>query len=167
MNEQTPTKELYAALQAASADIGMAHKSEVNSHDRYKYADLEDYLSAIRPACVKHGLYCYSRPVGEPQYFDRKVASGNAVHSVCRLQVESIVVHPESSGALGVTAWGEGQDRGDKAIYKAITGGRKYSLAMLFGIHTTDDAEKDSPEESTSTTPQARPPQPAPAQPQQ
>jgi len=35
-----------------------------------------------------------------------------------------------------------GQDRGDKAIYQAMTGAKKYGYAMLFSLPTTDDPEQ-------------------------
>jgi hypothetical protein len=47
---------------------------------------------------------------------------------------------------MSVKVLGEGQDRGDKAFYKADTGARKYALANLFNLATDDDPETDSPE---------------------
>src|SRR5574340_328981 len=44
---------------------------------------------------------------------------------------------------------GEGQDRGDKATYKAMTGATKYALLKLFLIPTGDDPEKDEDEQPT------------------
>ncbi|MEM8864081.1 MAG: ERF family protein [Planctomycetota bacterium] len=163
-----PTKELIAALAAASEQIGMARKSGHNKYDDYDYANLEDYLKAIREPCSQNGLFAFSRTAGEPEYFERKTKSGNA-EIVCRVPVETRVMHAESGGSLGVTVIGEGQDRGDKAIYKAITGARKYSIAMLFGIYTTDDPEVDShdppqstPQSAQASSPPAGPPTPPP-----
>jgi hypothetical protein len=47
---------------------------------------------------------------------------------------EELVFHSE----------GEGQDAGDKGIYKAITGAQKYALMKAFMIPTGDDPEADS-----------------------
>ena len=54
--------------------------------------------------------------------------------------------------------YGEGVDSGDKAPYKAITGGRKYALASLLGLATSDDPERD---QVTPEQPAKPPQQPA------
>ncbi len=46
------------------------------------------------------------------------------------------------------TAYGQGQDKGDKGVYKAATGAEKYFLLKTFLIATGDDAEKESPQRS-------------------
>lgn len=52
-----------------------------------------------------------------------------------------------SSGEwLEIPAYGEGEDAGDKALYKAITGGRKYGMSGLF---CTDSDDSDEPEHDT------------------
>ena len=50
------------------------------------------------------------------------------------------LVH-KSGQWIEVESIGEGQDRGDKSTYKALTGARKYGVAMLLGLITTDDPE--------------------------
>ena len=84
--------------------------------------------------------------------------------------------HAESGEWIEIDIIGEGYDRGDKAVYKAITGARKYGLACLFDLVTTDDPETDSPEASRprfeptrangARQPEARP-QPSQSRPQQ
>lgn len=61
----------------------------------------------------------------------------------CRVQIKLTLLH-SSGEELSIVAWGEGQDHGDKAIYKAITGARKYGLACLFNLATSDDPERDA-----------------------
>jgi hypothetical protein len=76
----------------------------------------------------------------------------------------------ESGEWVEASAWGEGQDRGDKAVYKAITGARKYGVASALGLATTDDPEDDGGEENgagsrNESKPATRPAPAAPAAP--
>lgn len=156
MESDKITNELLAALAEAQKEIGDAKKGAVNTFDQYKYATLENYLAAVRGPCLKQGLVLQSRVIGEPSYTTRKVKSG-ADETVCRLLVETRVLHAASGGWLSAACWGEGQDRSDKAIYKAVTGARKYSIAMLFGIYTTDDPEKTPAEPAVDRGPLTSP----------
>lgn len=145
-SEPNLTKELLASWAAASRMIQNAKKSGVNTFDKYRYANLEDYLAAVKQPLADNGLILYAEMVGKPQFAERTTAKGNQ-ETVCRVLVRTFVVHAESGGKVSADTWGEGQDRMDKAIYKAITGARKYGVAMLFGIYTTDDAEETRPPE--------------------
>lgn len=140
-----PTPEMLDALVAASLEIGNAVKTGRNEHDRYDYGTLEDYLNAARKPLLEHGLLLVSRPVGDPVLSEAKAQSGSSLQ-IARVLVETRVIHAASKGWIAARVWGEGRDRGDKAIYKALTGGRKYALAMVLGIYTTDEPENDSPE---------------------
>lgn len=138
------TDELLEALVEASKEIGNAVKTGHNKYDKYDYGTLEDYLNAARLPLLNHGLLLVSRPVCDPQ-FSEATTKSDGVQQVARVLVETRVIHAKSKGWIAARCWGEGRDRGDKAIYKALTGGRKYSLAMVLGIYTTDEPENDSP----------------------
>jgi hypothetical protein len=142
-----PTKELLARLAKASSTIEMAVKSGHNKEHNYDYATFADYLKAVRKPLAENGLFLFQHPVGDP-VFSGKQTRGGATWLVARVVVETRIVDPESNGWIACRVWGEGHDPGDKATYKAITGARKYSLAMLLGIHTEDDPERDSPPEA-------------------
>ncbi len=133
-----------AAFAAASAEIHPAGKSGSNQYDKYDYAKEEDWYNAVKPALVKHGLaIMFSCPVAsEPT--ERKTKNGGIEY---RVSVSGAARLLHTSGQwmewYGV---GEGEDRGDKAAYKAITGMKKYLYALGFAIPTTDDPEVDSHE---------------------
>ncbi|MGL4513845.1 MAG: ERF family protein [Lacipirellulaceae bacterium] len=137
------TSELLESLVGAMAEMSMAGKSGNNTFDRYRYGTLEDYLDAVRGPLLRHGLVLTSFVAGDAAYSTRKVKSG-ADEVVVRVPVETRVWHAQSGGWIAVRVTGEGQDRGDKALYKALTGARKYGIAMLCGIYTTDDPEEDN-----------------------
>lgn len=138
-----PTDEMLVALVEASKEIGNAIKSGRNKYDNYDYGTLEDYLDACRRPLLDHGMLLISRPVCDP-IFSEAATKSDGVQQVARVLVETRVIHAASKGWIAARCWGEGRDRSDKAIYKALTGGRKYSLAMVLGIYTTDEPEKDS-----------------------
>jgi hypothetical protein len=69
-----------------------------------------------------------------------------------------------SGESIEYIGYGEGQDRADKALYKAITGGKKYLIANIFNVPTTDDPETDS-HEGFDTPAVKTPPPPAKAAP--
>src|SRR5699024_6730814 len=48
-----------------------------------------------------------------------------------------------------------GQDAGDKAVYKAITGATKYALMKVFMIPTGDDPEQDYEADERNNTQQS------------
>jgi len=127
------TGKIWAALVAARRKMRQVGKGGQNPHHRYNYARLEDYHEAIGDTLLELGVML------QDSVATAKVDGGRAV-----VELITKAVHEDGSCAQ-VTSYGEGIDKGDKAIYKAITGARKYGVAMLLGLVTTDDPEKDSP----------------------
>jgi len=132
------TKTLITALIKAQSELKDVSKDGTNDFHKYKYATLQSYLHAIRPVLIENGLSIVTS-VEEV----KEMQEG-------RMLVKMKVSLFHSSGeSIDTFVYGEGQDMsakgkvGDKALYKAITGGRKYALANLFNIATTDDPEKD------------------------
>lgn len=133
--------KLLAALAAAQGEMGAAGKSGDNKFDKYYYAKLEDYLEVARPIMAKHGLGITFSAEHVQQLDPRTTAKGGTEHAV-RVLMTATVFH-SSGQTWEIRGYGEGQDRADKAPYKAITGAKKYLMASVFLIATTDDAEAD------------------------
>ena len=133
--------KLAPALVKAQADVRAAGKTGDNKFDRYNYAKLEDFYDAAKPVLAKHGLAVLFQTDSCESLPDRVTKNGGAEHTV-RVRVSATLVH-ESGESVTVTGYGEGQDRADKATYKAITGAKKYVLAGLLAIPTSDDPEAD------------------------
>jgi hypothetical protein len=74
----------------------------------------------------------------------RAVQTKNGEEKIATLTVRFTAT--DGKDKLEFTVIGEGQDRGDKATYKAMTGATKYALLKLFLIPTGDDPEKDEDE---------------------
>ena len=130
------------ALLEAQKDMGAVAKSGENKYDKYSYANLADYNAVIKPALEAHGLVMYESVVSiKPVEGGRTTSKGNSENAIF-VELDVTLAH-SSGGVIIVKAAGEGQDRGDKALYKAITGARKYARACLFNLVTTDDPEGD------------------------
>lgn len=157
MNQSESIDKLAGALVAAQADMPGIAKSGNNTFDKYTYAKLEDYVRAAHPILAKHGLGVVSSPESAESLPERKTKNGGSEYPV-RVTVRMRIIHT-SGQWIEVSACGEGQDRGDKGLYKAITGARKYGIASLFGLATTDDPEgTDGDGNPTGGNGQAAPP---------
>jgi hypothetical protein len=132
---------LAAALVAAQAEAGRVAKSATNEFDRYTYATLDDFLDVAQEVLAKHKLAVMLRNTIVEALDDRTTSGGKVEHAV-RVRVALELMH-ETGESLAFVCAGEGQDRGDKAIYKAITSARKYAMAGLLNLATTDDPEAD------------------------
>lgn len=134
-------QSLAKALVKAQSQIKAAGKSGDNKFDKYSYAKLEDFMEAAKPVLSSNGLAVVFSTPEVVAMDDRTTKNGGAEHAV-RVRIEALLIH-ESGETLTTVGWGEGQDRADKSIYKAITGAKKYALAGLLSIPTSDDPESD------------------------
>jgi hypothetical protein len=161
-----PNAGIAAALVKCQGMVKAAFTSTKNEYDKYKYSTIKDYYDVLKPALKACGLATVFEQCELLPMEDRKTAKGNTEYSV-RIKLRAIIIH-ESGDQMIVYGFGEGQDRGDKALYKAITGGKKYLLSSIYGIPTTDDPETDShdgPAEPQKTAKPALAPPPAKATP--
>lgn len=155
-----------ASAQAAFKDVA---KSKENTYDRYRYAQLEDYRDAIVAGLGNAGLSIATSVEEVVRLEDRQTKNGGTEHAVM-VKMSQRIIH-ESGEWIETDVYGEGQDRADKAIYKAITGARKYGLAAALNLATSDDPEGDDSPKPTIHRPVAKPqpksekPAPAPEPP--
>ncbi len=133
--------KLAPALVKAQSVIKAAQKSGDNKFDKYRYSKLEDFMDQAKHVLADYDL---ALVIGNPIVSvlpDRTTKNGGAEHA-CQVQVSATLIHG-SGEWIEVVGHGEGQDRADKSIYKAITGAKKYAVAGLLAIPTTDDPEAD------------------------
>ena len=148
--EAKAVQTIHQALVSAQSKIRAAGKSGENTYDKYKYAMLHDYCNAIHDPMTESGL-ALSVTIDEViEMPDRTTNQGKIEHAV-RVKLKGILIH-ESGTTMEFVGYGEGQDRADKALYKAITGGKKYLIADIFNVPTTDDPETDSHEDFDQRT---------------
>ncbi len=139
---------LAPALSLAQGEVRAAGKSGNNSYDKYTYSKLEDFLHVSRPILAKHGLALLFSVRDHVNMADRPTKNQGIEH-VAQVMVDARIVHT-SGEWIQATGVGEGQDRADKSLYKAITGAKKYLLAGLLAIPTSDDPEEGEHEETVA-----------------
>lgn len=165
MKSSESLAKLAPALTKAQAEFKGVAKSGRNTFDKYDYANLEDYVHAVRGVLASHGLSLLSSSEEIIPLEDRTTKNGGCEHAV-RVKLTTRIVH-ESGEWIETSSCGEGQDRADKAVYKAITGARKYALASALNLATTDDPEQDDDHEPAPVKQQPRPAAKAPPEIQQ
>ena len=131
----TSERVILIALNKVMQEVGYVQKqSKVQfGNTKYNYASEAELLSALRPAMVAVGLVF----VPSIHSIIPRGSDGNTY-------VEMKYMLGHISGAVWpyeLKAWGCGGDKGDKGLYKAITGANKYMLFKLFQIETGDDPE--------------------------
>jgi hypothetical protein len=131
-----------------------------NNRNGYSYARETDFIAALRPLLELHGVTI--RPV-EYQVLTNEAFTRGSGGSAYRVVVLATFEFLHSSGDKATAqAIGEGQDNGDKAFYKAMTGAMKYVLRQSFCTETGDD-----PDDTPSYEQERAAPKPASVPPQQ
>lgn len=157
MSQDHITPELAAALVAAQGDLKPVEKDGYNQHSKYKFASLEGIVSAIKPVLHKHGLalaFSSDRSSALPPIPTRNGGQqlGFQVEATIR------IIH-SSGGFITGSGVGVGYDVGDKGIYQASTGARKYAILGMLNLGTTDDPERENPPEQQPMHNHMAPPQ--------
>jgi hypothetical protein len=135
--------KLMPALHEARKAITPAGKSGKNTFDGYDYANELDWHNAVQPALAANGLVLVFSTEAISNLPERATKKGGTEHTV---QVTGFARVFHTSGQwIEVSGVGQGQDRGDKGCYKAMTGMKKYLYALMFALPTTDDPENASP----------------------
>ena len=153
--------KVSAALVKVAKVVRVVGRSGDNKFDKYQYAKLEDYIFATSGPLVDAGLSIITSAESAESLPTRPTKNGGNEYPV-RVKLVMRAVH-ESGQWMEVESIGEGQDRGDKGTYKAITGARKYGIACLLGLGTSDDPETDNAPEPPPSQRQAPKQDPKPA----
>lgn len=137
----TEIGELVAAVAQVMGEFRGVEKSGVNTFHKYKYASDADLLWTLKPLLAKHGLGFFLVDWQLVSQSEIKTRNG-AVERLVDLNVRYRLAH-KSGQWVTICAPGSGQDPGDKAHYKAMTGALKYALRQSFAVPTGDDPERD------------------------
>ena len=147
----TEHKDIGQAIAAVMAEVGYVQK-ETTAALRYSFASEAGLIHALRPAMVKHGIFCYVSDVLDVKQDTFETAKGSVLN---RATVRGTVrfTHAPSGTSIDAHATGEGMDMGDKSVNKASTGMLKYALRQTFLIETGDDPDASPSEEQERTAP--------------
>jgi hypothetical protein len=159
---------LYAKIHKVMSDFQYVEKRGHNDFHNYDYVMAADVIAAARELMSKHGLVLLAH-AENVEYVALQNPQGKT-DLRARVRMTYRLCDIESGAFLERNFEAEGQDAGDKAIYKAYTGCLKYFLVNTFQIPTGDDPEDDGkqqkPQQAQPRQPQAQPRQAQP-QPQQ
>jgi hypothetical protein len=130
--EHKPTAGLYAKLAEVMALVGRIEKRGYNDFHKYNYATESDIVEAVRMGLAERSVMI--------------IPSVREVRHEGTLTT-ALMVFTLVDGGTGECAhhdWaGTGDDKGDKGLYKAMTGALKYFLLKTFLMPTGDDPEAD------------------------
>jgi hypothetical protein len=139
-------KSIFPKIAKVMSQVSRVPKNGYNSFHKYNYATESDLTESIRPILLEAGLAFFSNVLEQER--DGEFS---------KVKMEFILADVETGEVLKSTYWGEGQDKGDKGLYKAYTGATKYFLMKTFLIPTGDDPEADSSvDERNSKKPQTQ-----------
>lgn len=144
--------ELHQKLNKARAEIGtVAKKGKTN---QYVYAKAEDIIRAARTVLIANNLSIVPRVVNTGHTDAGETKAGTA-QKFTALELIFEITDTMTGYSIEIPWSGDGQDFGDKGIYKALTGGNKYFLVILLAIPTGDDpeAKNDAPQQRTTARP--------------
>ena len=143
-------KEIGVAILKVMDEVGYVQK-EKKGGLQYSYTSEAALIAALRPAMIKHGIFCYVTDLPQIEREEFTTTKGTNMN---RATAHGIVrfMHPESGSSIDVHAMGEGMDAGDKAGNKAATGLLKYALRQTFLIETGDDPDSTSSDEQEKST---------------
>jgi hypothetical protein len=147
--------KLAAKVAAVIKATGWVPKDGHNAFHNYNYATESGLLAHIRGPLAEQGIVII--PDVEAMTV-ASIATKQGQDRLVTLTVRFTVTDGESE--FSFRAIGEGQDRGDKAAYKAMTGAEKYAVMKLLLIPTGDDPspqgasdpEKEDGDEAPKTT---------------
>ena len=147
--------KIAAAIAEVVKRVSHVEKTGRNKAQKYTYASDTDLTIAMRGPMAAHGLSLL--PVGQTVVVD-ELPSKHGPKMVHRLTLRWRLVHT-SGQWIEVETTGQGWDSGDKALFKAQTGAKKYALHLLFLLPTVDDPDderltpKKDPREEWEATP--------------
>ena len=105
-----------------------------NSFSKYYYVLFSDVMKALKPHLLSEGLMLSFEVTTHTFHHLEKATA-------CELIIEARLVDIENGNYYNVTVPAYSEDKGDKAVYQAISNGKKYALITLFALPIGEDVE--------------------------
>ena len=139
-------KSLITKLTEVQASISGVAKTGFNDFHSYSYAEEAAIVAACRDELAKRGVMII--PSIQTVKQEGTLTTIETSYTFC----------DGTTGEQFVTTWaGTGSDKGDKGLYKAITGSQKYVLMKTFLIPTGENGVADDPEHPAREVRDAKP----------
>lgn len=133
---------IHGAVSKAIGLIKSVPKSGTNTYFNYKYATDADIMGSCREAMAEVGL-----TVTLHEVVDRTVERRQGERKQEASFVTACYVFRVAWGGgedyIDVPVWSGGQDAGEKADFKAVTGAKKYAYLIIFALATEDAANPE------------------------
>lgn len=130
-NPDFESLNLFQKIARITGMMGGVEKRGYNAFHKYNYTLESDLVAAVRQYLAAAGIVII--PNATVAFREGDLTAVDVEYHVTDGK-ESFTFHMPGYGA----------DRGDKGVYKAITGSNKYALMKLFKIETGDDPEGDT-----------------------
>ncbi len=133
------------------AETHWVEKKGRNAFFNYDYAKEADILDAVREKLAQNKIFVFTSIENmDFRETGKRTRDGSPLNLVF-VRTKHTFWDGESGETAEVFGQGCGEDSGDKAIYKAITGAMKYFISKNFLISTGDDPEKDEEKDQGAT----------------
>lgn len=148
------SKLIFQKMSKVMSDIGFVGKDQKNQAQGFKFRGIDQFVNALYPALIKHGVFMTPECTSENHEI-REVVRGNGKAGADKHVTIMMKYHFYAEDGSSVTVGpvpAEGLDSGDKATNKALSAALKYALIQTFSVPTEDmaEADLDSPEILTS-----------------
>ena len=141
MSEQTGG--LAKKLAKILAEVEQVKATGENKFHGYKYVTESDLLKELRPRLAKMGVFVFSSIEGHTsEHYTTTDKNGNEkIKIITTVKTKHTMMDGDSGESFVVYSAGQGEDAGDKGIYKAFTGAAKYFWMKTFMLSAGDDPE--------------------------
>lgn len=134
--------QLVKKLAKVMKEVQYIQKRGFNKFNNYNYATESDVQEKVREVLAEQNVIMLPDVIEHTtrEHTNRK----GYTEYIATVKVKFTFIDGDTGENLSIHSSGEGQDAGDKAVYKAITGAQKYALMKAFMIPTGDDPEADN-----------------------
>lgn len=136
---------IYKAIADVLSEVGAVGKDGQNAFDKYRYRSIDAVMNAMHPAMAKYGVFVMPEVLEQSREERGSRNGGVLIYSIIKVRY---TFYAEDGSSLTATVIGEGMDKGDKSVNKAMSAAFKYALFQVFCIPTDEfsDSEDESQE---------------------
>ena len=140
--EMPKPKTLVQKLADIVREIDHVEKSGRNTFQNYNYVKAADVAWAVRKHLSDRNIYLVADVVEIRNY---EIPAREGVMQAVDIKMQFSFFDGDAPDTLPIVlhSYGTGTDKGDKAVYKAMTGALKYGLRHAFLIPDESDPEAD------------------------
>lgn len=131
--------KLYQKIAKVMGKVERVPKNGYNSFHKYQYVTESDLIESVRKFMAEEGLVLFN-----------SVREHEVKGEIATVTIDFTLACTETGETITTQLVGQGQDKTDKAFYKAYAGATKYFLMKTFLIPTGDDPEADTSTDRTA-----------------